>query len=72
MNDEKLELEILRWLRFGNSIANRVKWIVSYYFIIVVRDIKIRLASEDYQEFEKNLRKHKRIHVVLFVIFIVC
>jgi hypothetical protein len=38
-----LELNIYRSLKIINTVATRTKWIFVYYFVIMVRNLKIRL-----------------------------
>jgi hypothetical protein len=70
--DPKLEMGIYRWLKVLNSIATRSKWILVYYFVIIVRDLKLRLAVEDPREFGPKLRRQRMFNNSILAIFIVC
>jgi hypothetical protein len=72
VKDDNVEKEIISWLKVLNSIATRSKWIFVYYFVIIVRDLKLRLAVEDPREFGPKLRRQRKFNNSILVIFIVC
>jgi hypothetical protein len=72
VTDPKVESVIYRWLRVINSFATRSKWIFLYYFVIIVRDIKIRISIDDPRELGQRLKKHRRINNSILAIFIAC
>jgi hypothetical protein len=72
VKDVKLEKGILNWLKVLSSIANRSKWIFVYYFVIIVRDLKLRLAVEDPREFGPKLKRQRMFNNSILAIFIVC
>jgi hypothetical protein len=43
-----LELNIYLSLKIINNVASRTKWIFVYYFVIMVRNLKIKLQAEDH------------------------
>ena len=43
-----------------------------YYFVIIVRDIKLRLAVEDPREFGKIIKRQRIFNNSILAIFIVC
>ena len=43
-----------------------------YYFVIIVRDIKLRLAIEDPREFGPKLRRQRVFNNSILVVLIVC
>ena len=43
-----------------------------YYFVIIVRDLKLRLAVEDPREFGPKLRRQRMFNNSILVIFIIC
>lgn len=71
VDDDEFGISIKNWLKIGNSIASRVKWILIYYFVIIVREIKIKIAAKDPEEYAKTLRRHKIVHIAIFTLFIV-
>ena len=62
----------MKWLKVLNSIATRSKWVFVYYFVIIVRDLKLRLAVEDPREFGPKLRRQRMVNNSILAIFIVC
>jgi hypothetical protein len=44
-----LELDIYRSLLIMNSFASRAKWFFVYYFVIMVRNLKLKLQADDHQ-----------------------
>jgi hypothetical protein len=42
-----LELDIYRSLKIMNTVASRGKWIFVYYFVMMVRTLKLKLQAED-------------------------
>ena len=47
--DENVEVvkDMTNYLKVLFSFATRFKWIFVYYFVIIVRDLKLKLAIED-------------------------
>ena len=62
----------MKWLKVLNSIATRSKWVFVYYFVIIVRDLKLRLAVEDPREFGQKLKRQRMVNNSILAIFIVC
>jgi hypothetical protein len=48
-----IELDIYRSLKIMNTVASRAKWIFVYYYVIMVRNLKIKLQAEDHQTFDR-------------------
>jgi hypothetical protein len=46
-----IELDIYCSLKIMNTVASRAKWIFVYYYVIMVRNLKIKLQAEDHQTF---------------------
>lgn len=62
---------MINWLKVLNSFATRFKWFFVYYFVIIVRDIKLRLAIEDPKEFGPKIRRQRVFNNSILVIFII-
>lgn len=43
-----------------------------YYFVIIVRDLKLRLAIEDPREFGQKLKRQRVFNNIILAIFIIC
>ena len=63
---------MIDWLIVLNSFATRFKWFFVYYFVIIVRDIKLRLAVEDPKEFGRKIKRQRVFNNSILAIFIVC
>ena len=72
VTDEKVQYDIIKWFKVLNSLATRSKYIFVYYFVIIVRDIKLRLAIEDPREFGPKLRRQRVFNNTILAVFIVC
>ena len=72
VKDPDVKLEIFRWLRVANSVATRFKWIFIYYFVIMVRNLKVRLEASDPRDLNKKLRRYSIENAITFSIFIIC
>ena len=72
VTDEKVQYGIIRWFKVLNSLATRSKYIFVYYFVIIVRDIKLRLAIEDPREFGPKLKSQRVFNNSILVVFFVC
>ena len=68
----KGEKEIYRWLKILNCLAKSSKWIFVYYYVLIVRDLKLRLAVEDPREFGPKLRRQRIFNNSILIIFIIC
>ena len=55
--DGNFPMVVTSSLKVLNSFATRSKWIFVYYFVIIVRDLKLRLAIEDPKEFGPKIRR---------------
>ena len=67
-----LQNQITRWFRVLNTFSSRFKWIFVYYFVIIVRDLKLRLVIEDPREFGTKLRRQRVFDNSIIAIFIIC
>lgn len=38
--------DVVKWLKTLNSFSSRTKWILIYYFVLQVREIKVRLSAQ--------------------------
>lgn len=63
---------MINWLKVLNSFSTRFKWFFVYYFVIIVRDIKLRLAVEDPKEFGPKIRRQRMFNNSILVIFFIC
>jgi hypothetical protein len=70
--DGKNAIAIIRSFYFLNIIATKVQWICVYYFVVIVRDIKLRLAVEDPREFGRKIKRQRVFNNSILAIFIVC
>ena len=63
---------MINWLKVLNSFATRFKWFFVYFFVIIVKDIKLRLAVEDPKEFGPKIRRQRVFNKTILAIFIIC
>jgi hypothetical protein len=70
--DGKNAIAIIRSFYVLNIIATKVQWICVYYFVVIVRDIKLRLAVEDPREFGRKIKRQRVFNNSILAIFIVC
>ena len=71
IKDEILELKVYKSLKVVNTLASSLKWIFIYYFVIIVRDLKLRLVIEDPREYETKSKRQRIFNNIIFAIFIV-
>ena len=71
VQDDNTVKEIYRWLKVGNAMTNRIISIFIYYFVIIVRDLKLRISADNPNDLSRGLRRQRLFHNIMFVFFIV-
>ena len=67
-----LELNIYLSLKIMNTVASRARWIFVYYFVIMVRNLKIKLQAEDHQTLGRRLAYQRKKNYTMLIIFVLC
>jgi hypothetical protein len=65
---DKITWEIVAFMQITNFIADRIKIIIMYYFVFLLRDLQIKIGSESLEDFRFNKRVMKRFAGATFFI----
>ena len=53
-----------------SSISDRLKWLILYFFILEMQEVRIKVESETLKEFISRKKSHLILKIVLIFLFI--
>ena len=67
---ENIEQKMYPWLKVFNTIAIRTKCIFVVYFVIIAREMKLKLLTDNPGEFNKKMKSQKLFNKVMLIIYL--
>lgn len=57
-------------LKISTSFTDRLKWLVVYFCVLEMQEVRIKVESDTLAEYQKNMRRLKIFKILIVVVFV--
>ena len=63
--------QVVTGLRMVNSFVDKLKWLILYFCVLEMQEVRVKVESESLTEYQKKIRSLNRVKCFLVVFFLV-
>jgi len=57
-------------LKIPTSVSDRLKWLVVYFCVLEMQEVRIKIESDTLEEYQKKMRRLKIVKILIVSVFV--